>query len=601
MATQTINTRIKNKVDSLASWQSYSGTLLDGEIALVRVPTGETFLNPVTGATEPVVELLMKVGDGGTEFAKLPWLSAKASDVYNWAKTPDVKDVEVTVITGSGDSATTAKKSFATWLSELYNNGATNAADISEAKAAILKLNGTDTEVGSVAKAVKDAIEALDYSDVEENSFVRTVVQEDGKIRVTYGKITEEDLPGISAAKIVVAVDDNSQEVHLDTRLAAVDADILELKNKNNGHTDKEIDDLIDAKLADLETVIDGEGSFVTAVSQEKGKVTVTMGDLPTLPAANAETAGIVKLGSTGGAATHDSIFGSDGMGGINAQIEANKSDIANLKTAVAGGVHFIGTVEAAPTSSAITVNGSTDTVIAVAGDIVIWAAEGIEYIYTGSAWEVLGDVDRVGAIETKIDEMDYDGGNFGTSKFVTKVTQTDGKIEATYGQAVSTDILYAAGGTDTIKDKIDDNAEKIAKKANSADVYIKTETDTAISTAINKLSFDAPEATDDATTSFIDSVSQTNGVITATKKVIASASTKAAGIVKLSSAIDSDSEELAATPKAVKSVKVTADDAASRVRKLEADYVRFNSNDNKLYIGLVGVDEIIFDCGKAE
>lgn len=91
MATKTVVTRIKNKVDTLAKWQAYTGTLLDGEIAVVRVPTGETYTNPVTGADEPVVELLMKVGDGSTTFANLPWMSAKASDVYDWGKAKTVE------------------------------------------------------------------------------------------------------------------------------------------------------------------------------------------------------------------------------------------------------------------------------------------------------------------------------------------------------------------------------------------------------------------------------------------------------------------------------------------------------------------------------
>ena len=87
MATKSIITRIKNKVDSINMWQGTTG-LLNGEIAIVRVPTGETYINPVTGKSEPVVELLMKVGaeDSNKQpipFDNLPWLSAKASDVYS--------------------------------------------------------------------------------------------------------------------------------------------------------------------------------------------------------------------------------------------------------------------------------------------------------------------------------------------------------------------------------------------------------------------------------------------------------------------------------------------------------------------------------------
>lgn len=107
-----------------------------------------------------------------------------------------------------------------------------------------------------------------------------------------------------------------------------------------------------------------------------------------------------------------------------------------------------------------------------------------------------------------------------------------------------------------------------LATKANSADVYKKTETNTQISNAINALDVSAPSASG-TTTSFIDSVSQTNGKISATKKTITSASTSAAGIVKLNDAVNSTSTTTAATANAVKkaydAATSAAADAASR------------------------------------
>jgi len=38
MATTTLNTRIKNKVDSYENWTSANPTLLAGEIAIVTIP-----------------------------------------------------------------------------------------------------------------------------------------------------------------------------------------------------------------------------------------------------------------------------------------------------------------------------------------------------------------------------------------------------------------------------------------------------------------------------------------------------------------------------------------------------------------------------------
>ena len=88
-----LNTRINLKHATLAEWlagdfnKADSGKVLGkGEVAFVTVPTGENYKNPITNAVEPVVETLMKVGDGVSVFEQLPWASAKAADVYSWAK-----------------------------------------------------------------------------------------------------------------------------------------------------------------------------------------------------------------------------------------------------------------------------------------------------------------------------------------------------------------------------------------------------------------------------------------------------------------------------------------------------------------------------------
>lgn len=76
---KTVNTRIKLKYDTLANWTSNNPKLLAGEIALVSVPAEQTADNDTT----PV---MYKVGDGTNNFTDLQWGSAKAADVYSWAK-----------------------------------------------------------------------------------------------------------------------------------------------------------------------------------------------------------------------------------------------------------------------------------------------------------------------------------------------------------------------------------------------------------------------------------------------------------------------------------------------------------------------------------
>lgn len=83
MATeQILNTRIRLKYDTLANWNASTLELKKGEIALVEVPVVEgTMLQPV----------MFKVGVGGKKFSELDWASAKAADVYGWAKKPQAE------------------------------------------------------------------------------------------------------------------------------------------------------------------------------------------------------------------------------------------------------------------------------------------------------------------------------------------------------------------------------------------------------------------------------------------------------------------------------------------------------------------------------
>lgn len=82
MANQ-INTRIRLKYDLLATWLEKDPVLLAGEVAIATVATNEYKSTETGKATHPV---LFKVGNGTAKFSELPWASALAADVYNWAK-----------------------------------------------------------------------------------------------------------------------------------------------------------------------------------------------------------------------------------------------------------------------------------------------------------------------------------------------------------------------------------------------------------------------------------------------------------------------------------------------------------------------------------
>ena len=100
MAIKKIETRIQNKIDFLANWENTDLELLPGEIAFVKVIdqeaniTDENQTEPDTGESTQTYSILLKVGEADENgnpkaFKDLLWLSAPASDVYDWAKQPE--------------------------------------------------------------------------------------------------------------------------------------------------------------------------------------------------------------------------------------------------------------------------------------------------------------------------------------------------------------------------------------------------------------------------------------------------------------------------------------------------------------------------------
>ena len=96
---KTLNVRIKNKYDSYENWVAAGVILEAGEIAIAYTTVDVKEGNGT--AKHPA--LLMKVGDGEHTFANLPWLSAKAADVADWAKAEAKPVYAATEITGIAD------------------------------------------------------------------------------------------------------------------------------------------------------------------------------------------------------------------------------------------------------------------------------------------------------------------------------------------------------------------------------------------------------------------------------------------------------------------------------------------------------------------
>lgn len=250
---------------------------------------------------------------------KVYFYTEKATDVTVGATSPaytvDLSDID----TSMGDLTTlktTAKGSL--------------VAAINENKDAIDTLNGADTVAGSVAKSVKDAIEALDTTaDVTIASETGDVVTLKAGIAEVDGKIQAGSGADITLAKVAKTGKSTDLEVETGTGLTSTDvqAALKELKD--------DIDDVAD-DLGDVSTITVETASGVKATD-----VVVAVNKLKEdLDAAN--TAGVVKVSEaatpeTGYLKTYEIAQGkkSDGSDNIVGKINIPKDFICKSGSVV--------------------------------------------------------------------------------------------------------------------------------------------------------------------------------------------------------------------------------------------------------------------------
>lgn len=184
----------------------------------------------------------------------------------------------------------------------------------------------------------------------------------------------------------------------------------------------------------------------------------------------------------------------------------------------------------------------SLPTATRVKGSLCYCSTDSTFYQYNGTKWVELSIKNqnafsnvKVGdttvAAESITDTLTLEGSNITITPDATNDKITFGVVEGTTGQKGIVKLSNTAG-----------EAEDVAA------------TPKGVQAAIAELAFTAPDASGSAL-AFIDSVSQTAGEITATKKLIQTASTSQPGIVQLNDSIESNVSTQAATAKAVKTI----------------------------------------------
>ncbi|MBS5724942.1 MAG: hypothetical protein KHW59_04070, partial [Clostridiales bacterium] len=96
MAEKTLNTRILLKYDTYENWTTNNPVLKAGEVAIATVPTNQ-------GGVQNAPSILLKAGDGTSDYNTLKFVSGLAADVYAWAKASEKPTYTASEISGLND------------------------------------------------------------------------------------------------------------------------------------------------------------------------------------------------------------------------------------------------------------------------------------------------------------------------------------------------------------------------------------------------------------------------------------------------------------------------------------------------------------------
>ena len=387
MASNTLKTRIRSKIDYLANWNSNSTFIpLLGEICIAIIPRNVNATNaqnisvgvdtsvigatgqedaPRAGVGLTPYAIGIKVGDGVNNFATLPWIQAVAGDVYAWAKSatpPSASYIPATY--GNNQNIDTVQEAIDEIRSSLGNIVAGNV-DPSTLSSALEALQSQLSGGGA-----QTLFASNQYTDPEQEGqdpirqyptkIIRSIVKDGLTITVNGDNLTADDIPNLSMSKI---------------------SDLATTAGYNFSTNPLTTKGYVDTELSTLRNQITGAMSFLGIVYQS---------DLPQ------------NSSITDGAVIAPVI-----------KKEGNTTETIQTTSLKAGDVilyrKMITTTTIDPTTQEETTTTSDDTI-------------GQEFIWTGSAWELLGDEGSY-AIKGSITKSDFASALY---------TEFEGKLDAT-------------------------------------------------------------------------------------------------------------------------------------------------------------------------
>lgn len=439
MAEKTLNTRILLKNADLSTWNSSKLVLKAGEVALAKIETVQH--DAATGDYYKVPTYLMKVGDGSKTFSQLNWLAAPASDVHTWAKKSalDYNDLPTTLKT-----------------------------EISNLKNAVGNGGSVDTKIEAAIGALKEACTVADTAAT--NQFVTAVAQEDGKIAVTRRALTAADIPALAISKISGlqdALDAKATKTEFDTLNGIVInpttglvkklADEVSARSSGDDALQDQIDTINDTTIPAINTSIQTAQSTANTAITNAATAQHEVDALEQVVATLTTTVGSNKTAAET-AVGNEAKAREDADTALGQRITALQTSIGNLENVM----NFRG---AFASTAACETPVSGDVIVITSGDDT-----GKEFVYDGSKWVELGNVDAQqtaiadlqGRMDDAEDRLDTIEGTYATTSALTTAIQGVNDVVAT--KAAQTEVNTISGKVTTLEGTVGDSTKGLVK-----------------------------------------------------------------------------------------------------------------------------------------